>query len=98
MAAFWRPGNRQLGDRALGFGALHTLRPITASCGRPQKRLPRLVAYKPGSRVSFFSELQRRNVALVAIAYTVTAWLLLQVSDVVMENIGAPPRVTQTLH
>ncbi|MEM9315250.1 MAG: hypothetical protein AAGA95_11530 [Pseudomonadota bacterium] len=48
--------------------------------------------------MSFFSELQRRNVALVAIAYTVTAWLFLQVSDVVMENIGAPPRVTQTLH
>jgi TolB-like protein/Tfp pilus assembly protein PilF len=39
---------------------------------------------------SFFDELKRRNVFRVAIAYLVTAWLLLQVVDVVLGNIGAP--------
>ncbi|WP_414981673.1 hypothetical protein [Congregibacter sp.] len=43
------------------------------------------------------SELHRRNVVRVGIAYTVFAWLLLQVTDVVMENIGAPDWVMQAL-
>lgn len=47
--------------------------------------------------MSFFTELHRRNVVRVGIAYTVTAWLLLQVADVVMENIGAPPWVMKAL-
>ena len=47
--------------------------------------------------MSLFSELHRRNVVRVGIAYTVTIWLLLQVADVVMENIGAPPWVMQAL-
>lgn len=33
----------------------------------------------------------------VAVAYMVTSWLVLQVADVVMENIGAPPWVMQAL-
>ena len=33
----------------------------------------------------------------VGIAYTVTAWLLIQVADVVMENIGAPEWVMKAL-
>jgi len=37
-----------------------------------------------------FDELKRRNVLRVAIAYLVTAWLLLQVADVVLNNIEAP--------
>ncbi len=37
-----------------------------------------------------FDELKRRNVLRVAIAYIVTAWLLLQVADVVLNNIEAP--------
>lgn len=47
--------------------------------------------------MSLFSELHRRNVVRVGIAYTVFAWLLLQVADVVMENIGAPDWVMQAL-
>jgi len=37
-----------------------------------------------------FDELKRRNVLRVAIVYIVTAWLLLQVADVVLNNIEAP--------
>jgi len=37
-----------------------------------------------------FNELKRRNVFRVAIAYVVSAWLILQVADVVLNNIDAP--------
>jgi len=37
-----------------------------------------------------FDELKRRNVFRVAVAYVVSAWLVLQVADVVINNIGAP--------
>jgi TolB-like protein len=47
--------------------------------------------------MSLFSELHRRNVVRVGIAYTVTVWLFLQVADFVMENIGAPDWVMQAL-
>jgi TolB-like protein len=40
--------------------------------------------------MSLFDELKRRNVFRVAIAYVVSAWLLLQVADVVLNNIDAP--------
>jgi TolB-like protein/Tfp pilus assembly protein PilF len=40
--------------------------------------------------MSLVQELKRRNVFRVAIAYVVTAWLLLQVADVVLSNIEAP--------
>ncbi len=39
---------------------------------------------------SFFTELKRRNVFRVAVAYAVSAWFLLQLADVVLGNIGAP--------
>jgi len=45
--------------------------------------------------VSFFEELKRRNVFRVGIAYAVSAWVLLQVVDLVLENIDAPPLVMQ---
>ena len=44
-----------------------------------------------------FEELKRRNVLRVAIAYVVTAWLLLQVSDVVLNNIAAPDWVFRAI-
>jgi TolB-like protein len=47
--------------------------------------------------MSFFNELKRRNVFRVGIAYAVTAWLLIQVSDILLDSIGAPPWVLQTL-
>jgi len=45
--------------------------------------------------MSFFEELKRRNVFRVAIGYVITAWLLLQVVDLVLENINAPEWVMQ---
>jgi TolB-like protein len=45
--------------------------------------------------LSFFNELKRRNVFRVAIGYIVTAWLLLQFVDLVLENINAPDWVIQ---
>jgi len=40
--------------------------------------------------MSFFRELKRRNVFKVAIAYVVTAWLVMQVADVILNNVEAP--------
>jgi TolB-like protein len=40
--------------------------------------------------LSFFNELKRRNVFRVGIAYSVVAWLILQVTDVVLNNVEAP--------
>lgn len=45
--------------------------------------------------MSFFNELKRRNVFRVAVAYTVAAWLLLQIVDLVLENINSPDWVMQ---
>ena len=45
--------------------------------------------------MSFFEELKRRNVFRVAIGYIITAWLLLQVVNLVLENINAPDWVMQ---
>jgi len=45
--------------------------------------------------MSFFSELKRRNVFKVGVAYTVACWLLLQIVDLVLENINAPDSVMQ---
>ena len=42
-----------------------------------------------------FDELKRRNVIRVAVAYLVASWLVLQVADLVLENIGAPEWVMQ---
>ncbi len=47
--------------------------------------------------MSFIDELKRRNVLRVAIAYIVTAWLLLQVADVVLNNIEAPDWVFRAI-
>ena len=40
--------------------------------------------------MNFLVELRRRNIFRVAIAYLVIAWLVLQVADVFIDNIGAP--------
>ncbi len=40
--------------------------------------------------MSLFAELKRRNVIRVAIAYLIAAWLVLQVSELVLETIEAP--------
>src|SRR4051812_45074385 len=46
---------------------------------------------------SFFSELKRRNVYKVAVAYAVVAWLVIQVSSTVLPTFHAPEWVVQTL-
>jgi TolB-like protein len=46
---------------------------------------------------TLFSELRRRNVVRVGVAYVVAAWLALQVLDLVFENIGAPDWVMQSI-
>lgn len=40
--------------------------------------------------MSFFEELKRRNVFRVGFAYAVTAWVLLQVIDLILDNSDAP--------
>ncbi len=47
--------------------------------------------------MSLFEELKRRNVFRVALAYIVAVWLLIQVADVVLDNIEAPPWVFQAI-
>jgi hypothetical protein len=48
-------------------------------------------------RPSFFSELKRRNVYKVAVAYAVVGWLVIQVSATVLPTFHAPEWVVQTL-
>ena len=47
--------------------------------------------------MQLFQELQHRNVFRVAIGYVVSSWLLIQVADLVLENIGSPDWVMQTI-
>jgi TolB-like protein len=46
---------------------------------------------------SLFSELKRRNVFRVGIAYIVVAWLIVQVLDVMLPTFGAPDWVQKVL-
>jgi len=45
--------------------------------------------------MSFFEELRRRNVFRVGIAYAISAWVLMQIVDLVLENITAPGWIMQ---
>lgn len=47
--------------------------------------------------MSFINELKRRNVFKVGVAYLITAWLLLQVADMLLDNMGAPAWVLQAI-
>ena len=47
--------------------------------------------------MSFIEELKRRNVFKVGIAYLVSCWLIIQMADILLENIGAPTWVLQTI-
>jgi TolB-like protein/predicted Zn-dependent protease len=47
--------------------------------------------------MSLFVELKRRNVFRVGIAYLVVTWLVMQVADVVINNVGAPGWVFQII-
>jgi TolB-like protein len=48
-----------------------------------------------GKLMSLFDELKRRNVFRVSIGYIGTAWLLLQVVDLVLDNVNSPDWVVQ---
>ena len=47
--------------------------------------------------MQLLQELQSRNVFRVAIGYIVSSWLLVQVADLVLGNIGSPDWVMQTI-
>ena len=47
--------------------------------------------------MSFFAELQRRNVIRVAVAYAVVSWVLAQLAEFAFENFGAPDWVLKTV-
>jgi len=47
--------------------------------------------------MSFFNELKRRNVFRVGVAYLIGSWLLAQIADLLIDNIGAPDWVMKTL-
>ena len=40
---------------------------------------------------NFFSELKRRNVYKVAVAYVVVSWLLIQAASILFPTFDAPP-------
>ena len=54
-------------------------------------------ALSEDDRLGVFEELKRRNVFRVAVAYTIGAWLIAQIADIVLNNIGAPDWVIQAL-
>ena len=47
--------------------------------------------------MKLYEELKRRNVFRVAVAYTVVAWVVAQIADLVFNNIGAPAWVMPAL-
>ena len=47
--------------------------------------------------MSFIEELKRRNVFRIAVAYLVSAWVALQLADIVLESIEAPNWVIQAV-
>jgi len=47
--------------------------------------------------MSFFEELKRRNVVRVGVVYLITAWLLAQVADLVLESFNAPDWIIQAI-
>src|SRR3982751_139836 len=47
--------------------------------------------------VTFFSELKRRNVYKVAVAYAVVGWLVIQISSTILPTFHAPEWAVQTL-
>ena len=47
--------------------------------------------------MGLFTELKRRNVFRVGIAYLIGSWIVVQVADIVLESIGAPDWVMQAI-
>jgi uncharacterized membrane protein len=51
------------------------------------------MSHKP----SFFSELKRRHVDKVALAYAVVAWLVIEIASILLPTLDAPAWVMETL-
>lgn len=49
------------------------------------------------NEISLFEELKRRNVFRVGAAYLVSAWVLAQVADLVLDNVASPDWVMQSI-
>ena len=64
-------------------------------CHSPQGYQQFVLTWNTVSPMSFFAELKRRNVFKVGVAYSVAAWLLLQIADLVLDNINAPDWIMQ---
>ena len=47
--------------------------------------------------MSLFGELRRRNVFRVAIAYSIVAWLIAQVTELTLDSFGTPEWVMKTI-
>jgi TolB-like protein/Tfp pilus assembly protein PilF len=47
--------------------------------------------------MSFVKELKRRNVFKVGIAYLISCWVIIQIADILLDNIGAPAWILQTI-
>jgi TolB-like protein/Tfp pilus assembly protein PilF len=47
--------------------------------------------------MSLFNELKRRNVFRVGLAYLISAWVIAQVAELILDSIEAPPWVMQTI-
>ena len=47
--------------------------------------------------MNFFSELKRRNVVRVGIAYLVSAWVLIEIADIMLPELGFSRRALQWL-
>ena len=78
-------------------------RPLSANSSRSGVNFDPLICFEPsilchhcrarwkkGDRLSFYTELKRRNVFKVAIVYSAVAWLLLQVSDTLGPALHLP--------
>lgn len=70
---------------------------LAPASSKPRKIRRATCHYIGPVTLSLFNELKRRNVFRVGIAYIFAAWVILQVADLVLENIGAPTWVMQTL-
>jgi TolB-like protein/Tfp pilus assembly protein PilF len=56
-----------------------------------------MVTHTRSRPLSLLTELKRRNVFKVGVAYIVTAWLILQVADVILGNLDVPDWVFRVL-
>src|SRR5438874_5828518 len=54
-------------------------------------------AHNMSDKPSFFSELKRRNVYKVALAYAVVGWLVIQIASTILPTFHVPEWIVQTL-